>query len=132
MVLHRHNDITLQNDAVSVPQFIGTVIHATNVQRHLLLGNRNTTNLISPTCIRFRSKNLIEVLKRFPNGVTLCKLTIRFPDDSIRVRRSDGAVDKEIAHRWGQEASAMRRLSDKELEVVFKNGWKPSEYLSNK
>ena len=34
MVLHRHNDITLQNDAVSVPQFIGTVIHATNVQRH--------------------------------------------------------------------------------------------------
>ena len=23
MVLHRHNDITLQNDAVSVPQFIG-------------------------------------------------------------------------------------------------------------
>ena len=60
------------------------------------------------------------------------RLTIRFPDDSIRVRRSDGAVDKEIAHRWGQEASAMRRLSDKELEVVFKNGWKPSEYLSNK
>jgi hypothetical protein len=54
------------------------------------------------------------------------------PDGSIRVRRSDGAVDKEIAHRWGQEASAMRRLSDKELEVVFKNGWKPSEYLSNK
>ena len=39
MVLHRHNDITLQNDAVSVPKFIGTVIHATNVQRHLLLGN---------------------------------------------------------------------------------------------
>ncbi len=40
MVLHRHNDITLQNNAVSVPQFIETVIHATNVQRHLLLGNR--------------------------------------------------------------------------------------------
>ena len=40
MVLHRHNDITLQNDAVSVPQFIGTVIHATNVQRHLLPRNR--------------------------------------------------------------------------------------------
>ena len=40
MVLHRHNDITLQNDAVSVPQFIGTVIHATNVQRHPLPRNR--------------------------------------------------------------------------------------------
>jgi len=59
-------------------------------------------------------------------------LTIRFPDDSIRVRRSDEAVDKEIAYRWGQEASAMRRLSDKELEVVFKNGWKPSEYLASR
>ena len=45
---------------------------------------------------------------------------------------SHEAVDKEIAYRWGQEASAMRRLSDNELEVVFKNGWKPSEYLSNK
>ena len=45
---------------------------------------------------------------------------------------SQAAVDKEIAYRWGQEASAMRRLSDNELEVVFKNGWKPSEYLSNK
>jgi hypothetical protein len=40
MVHRRHNDITLQNNAMSVPQFIGTVIHATNVQRHLLLGNR--------------------------------------------------------------------------------------------
>ena len=39
IVLHRHNDITLQNNAVSVPLFIGTVIHAINVQRHLLLGN---------------------------------------------------------------------------------------------
>ena len=61
MVHRRHNDITLQNNAVSVPQFIGTVIHATNVQRHLLLGNRNTTNLISHTCIRFGFKTPIEV-----------------------------------------------------------------------
>ena len=35
---------------------------------------------------------------------------------------SHEAVDKEIAYRWGQEASAMRRLTDDELEVVFKNG----------
>ena len=40
MVLHRYNDITLQNDSVSVPRFIRPVTHATNVQRHLLLGNR--------------------------------------------------------------------------------------------
>jgi hypothetical protein len=59
-------------------------------------------------------------------------LTIRFPDDSIRIRRSDGAVDKEIAYRWGQEAAAMRRLSDKELEVGVKNGWKPSEYVASR
>ena len=26
----------------------------------------------------------------------------------------------------------MRRLSDKELEVVFKNGWKPSEYVASR
>ena len=96
------------------------------------LATGNTTNLISPTCIRFRFKNLIEVLKRFPNGLSLCKSTIRLPDGSIRVRRSDGAVDKEIAYRWGQEVSAMRRLSDNELEVVFKNGWKPSEYVSSR
>jgi len=45
---------------------------------------------------------------------------------------SHEAVDKEIAYRWSQEASAMRRLSDKELEVVFKNGLKPSEYLASR
>ena len=45
---------------------------------------------------------------------------------------SHEAVDKEIAYRWGQEASAMRRLSDNELEMVYKTGMKPSEYLSNK
>ena len=45
---------------------------------------------------------------------------------------SHEAVDKEIGYRWGQEASAMRRLSDNELEGVFKNGWKPSEYVASR
>ena len=45
---------------------------------------------------------------------------------------SHEAVDKEIAYRWSQEVSAMRRLSDNELEMVYKTGMKPSEYLSNK
>ena len=40
MVHRRHNELALQNNAVSVPLFIGTVIHAANVQRHLLLGNQ--------------------------------------------------------------------------------------------
>ena len=45
---------------------------------------------------------------------------------------SHQAIDNEIAYRWGQEVSAMGRLSDAELETVYKNGWKPSEYLANK
>ena len=49
------------------------------------------------------------------------------PDES-----SHEAVDKEITYRWSQEASAMGKLSNQELEVIYKNGWKPSEYLSNK
>ena len=38
----------------------------------------------------------------------------------------------EIAYRWSQEVSAMGRLNDDELEIVFKNGWQPSEYLAGK
>ena len=45
---------------------------------------------------------------------------------------SHEAVDKEIAYRWSQEVSAMRRLSDDKLEMVYKTGMKPSEYLSDK
>ena len=40
MALQRHNKLAVQNNAVSVPRFIGTVIHATNVQHHRLLGVR--------------------------------------------------------------------------------------------
>ena len=40
MVHRRHNELALQNNAVRVLRFIGTVIHATNVQHHLLLGIR--------------------------------------------------------------------------------------------
>ena len=40
MVHRRHNKLAVQNNAVSVPRFIGTVIRATNVQHHLLLGIR--------------------------------------------------------------------------------------------
>ena len=41
-------------------------------------------------------------------------------------------MNKEIAYRWSQETAAMGRLSNAELEVVYKTGMKPSEYLSNK
>ena len=38
MVHRRHNELALQKCAVGVPRFIGSVIHATNVQRDLPLG----------------------------------------------------------------------------------------------
>ena len=41
-------------------------------------------------------------------------------------------MDKEIAYRWSQEATAMGRLRDDELEMVYKQGMKPSEYLAYK
>ena len=45
---------------------------------------------------------------------------------------SHEVVNKEIAYRWSQETSAMGRLTNDELEVVYKNGMKPSEYLAYK
>ena len=41
-------------------------------------------------------------------------------------------VNKEIAYRWSQETSAMGKLTNDELEMVYKTGIKPSEYLANK
>ena len=45
---------------------------------------------------------------------------------------SHEVVNKEIAYRWSQEVAAMVRLTNDELEVVYKNGIKPSQYLANK
>ena len=45
---------------------------------------------------------------------------------------SHQSVGNEIAYRWSQEVSAMGNLSNDELEMVYKTGMKPSEYLSNK
>ena len=42
------------------------------------------------------------------------------------------AVDKEITYRWSQEVSAMGKLTNDELEMVYKTGLKPSKYLANK
>ena len=38
MVHRRHNELALQKCAVGAPRFIGTVIRATNMQHHRLLG----------------------------------------------------------------------------------------------
>ena len=45
---------------------------------------------------------------------------------------SHQAVDNEIAYRWSQEVAAMGKLSQEELEMVYKQGMKPSEYLAYK
>ena len=45
---------------------------------------------------------------------------------------SHEVVNKEIAYRWSQEVAAMGKLSQDELEVVYKNGMKPSEYLAHR
>ena len=45
---------------------------------------------------------------------------------------SHEVVTNEIAYRWSQEVAAMGKLTNDELEVVYKNGMKPSEYLAHK
>ena len=45
---------------------------------------------------------------------------------------SHQAVDNEIAYRWSQEVTAMEKLTNDELEVAYKQGMKPSEYLAYK
>ena len=40
MVHRKHNELALQNNAVSVPRSSEAAFHTTNVQHHLLLGIR--------------------------------------------------------------------------------------------
>jgi hypothetical protein len=47
-------------------------------------------------------------------------------------RQTDQAIDNEIAFRWSQEVSAMGKLSNDELETVYKTGIQPTVYLANK
>ena len=39
---------------------------------------------------------------------------------------------RKIAYRWSQEVSAMGKLSQEELEMVYKIGFKPTDYLAHK
>ena len=41
-----------------------------------------------------------------------------------------GVIAREIAYCWNQEVTAMGKLITNELEVVYKTGMKPSEYLA--
>jgi hypothetical protein len=55
-------------------------------------------------------------------------LSNRFPSPKL----SREVVNKEIAYRWSQEATAMEKLTNDELEVAYKQGMKPREYLAYK
>ena len=52
----------------------------------------------------------------------------RFPS----TKPSPETVNKEIAYRWSQEVAAMGKLSQDELEMVYKIGFKPTNYLAHK
>ena len=45
---------------------------------------------------------------------------------------SHEVVNNEIAYRWSQEVSAMGKLNNDELEMVYKIGFKPTDYLAHK
>ena len=63
---------------------------------------------------------------------TLRPLMERETRGDMHSEPSHEVVNKEIAYRWSQEVAAMVRLTNDELEVVYKNGRKPSEYLAYK
>ena len=63
---------------------------------------------------------------------TLRPLMERETRGDMQSEPSHEVVNKEIAYRWSQEVSAMGKLSQEELEMVYKQGMKPSEYLAYK
>ena len=63
---------------------------------------------------------------------TLRPLMERETRGDMQSEPSHEVVNKEIAYRWSQEVSAMGKLSQEELEMVYKIGFKPSEYLAYK
>ena len=63
---------------------------------------------------------------------TLRSLMERETRGDMQSEPSHEVVNNEIAYRWSQETSAMGKLSQEELEMVYKTGMKPSEYLAHK
>ena len=45
---------------------------------------------------------------------------------------SHEVVNNEIAYRWSLEVAAIGKLSQDELEMVYKIGFKPTEYLAHR
>ena len=63
---------------------------------------------------------------------TLRSLMERETRSDMQSEPSHEVVNNEIAYRWTQEVAAMGKLSNDELEVIYKQGLKPSEYLAYK
>ena len=67
-------------------------------------------------------------------GATSSWVRIPLPPPVLGIKRprrpkSAGLL---FAYRWSQEVSAMGKLSQEELKMVYKQGMKPSEYLAYK
>ena len=52
--------------------------------------------------------------------------------DDMQSEPSHEVVNNEIAYRWNQEVSAMGKLTNDELGMVYLQGMKPREYLAYK
>ena len=63
---------------------------------------------------------------------TLRPLMERETRGDMQTEPSHEVVNNEIAYRWSQEVAAMGKLGNDELEMVYKKGMKPSEYLAHK
>ena len=63
---------------------------------------------------------------------TLRPLMERETRGDMQTEPSHEVVNNEIAYRWSQEVAAMGKLGNDELEMVYKTGMKPSEYLAHK
>ena len=63
---------------------------------------------------------------------TLRPLMERETRGDMQTEPSHEVVNNEIAYRWSQEVAAMGKLSQEELEMVYKTGIQPTVYLANK
>ena len=63
---------------------------------------------------------------------TLRPLMERETRGDMQSEPSHEVVNNEIAYRWSQEVAAMGKLSQEELEMVYKIGFKPTDYLVHK
>ena len=65
-------------------------------------------------------------------GATLRPRMERETRGDMQSEPSHEVVNNEIAYRWSLEVAAIGKLSQDELEMVYKIGFKPTEYLAHR